>query len=98
MIKLTNFSKDDVRTQLKVNGMRESLIKSVMHKIGKKSVSFGDDGVYKRKFSIVKVGKSYGVAKRCTYRTGFDEPKLATGFTLALMRALNMLKDKYEQN
>jgi len=98
MIRLMNFKKDDVRKQLDTNGMRDNIVKSVMHAIGKKTVSFGRDK--DRKFSIVKVGKSYGVAKRCTYRTGEDEPKMSTGFTLALMRALDMLKDKKddEQN
>jgi len=97
MIELTNFEKEDVRAQLNINGMRKSMVKSVMSAIGKRTVSFGDD--YERKFSIIKVGKSYGVAKRCTYKRkkSDDEPRMSTGFTLALMRALDMLKENDDE-
>jgi len=91
MIVLSKVNMDFVQKRLLVNGMRDSVREMVAQMVGKRQVSLGYDASYK--FTIVKVGNSYGVAKRCTYGKSADEAKLATGFTLALVRALGITKD-----
>lgn len=79
-----------VEMQLRKNGTRDSLIKNVLNIIGDDSVEYGMD--IDKRFTIVRIGSRYGVAKRCTYAGMNDYNKEQTGFTIALLRALDLKK------
>lgn len=90
MIKLHKVKPEFVRRMLNLNGTRTSLIENTLAALDKERsrIEYGVDD--DDKFTLVKIGARYGISKRCTYRKIGDSVRECTGFTLALLRALEL--------
>ena len=87
-MKLYPMKGNEIKTLLLENGTRDILIEKALEKVKGKEVKIGMDE--KDKFTIVQVGKEFGVSKRCTYSGMADKYSLQRGFTLAFLRAIGL--------
>ena len=90
-MQLTAIEREKALRLLEKTGMRTKILEGAKKRLrGRVLVKYAVDA--QKKFTVVQVGREYGVSKRSTYEVNGDKYDKARGFTLAFLRAIGASK------